>query len=136
MNEPDSASSGHPASEARVEQSVGNLLRAGVALSAAVVLAGGVVYLMRHGAETADHRVFTGEPADLRQPPGILADALAGRGRGLIQLGLLLLIATPVARVVLCVFAFARLRDWVYVVLTLLVLAVLLFSLFWGGPGS
>src|SRR5436309_9725351 len=108
----------------RVEQWMGNLLRAGVMVAAAVVLLGGVVYLVRHGAEPEDHKVFHGEPADLRSPSGILTEALAGRGRALIQLGLLLLIATPVARVAFSVFAFFRQRDWTYVVLTLFVLAL------------
>jgi uncharacterized membrane protein len=49
--------------------------------------------------------------------------------RGLIQLGLLLLIATPVARVAFSVLAFAEQRDWLYVSITLVVLAVLVYSL-------
>jgi uncharacterized membrane protein len=73
--------------------------------------------------------VFVGEPADLRNVSGIVRDALALRGRGLIQLGLLLLIATPVARVAFSVVAFAMQRDRLYVVVALIVLAVLMYSL-------
>jgi uncharacterized membrane protein len=120
------------ASEERVERLLGNLLRGGVLLAAAVVVAGSAIYLYRHGGEATDFAVFHGEPADLRTPTGIVADAAAGSGRGVIQLGLLLLIATPVARVVFSVFAFARQRDLTYVLLTLVVLAVLLVSLFFG----
>jgi uncharacterized membrane protein len=119
-------------SDEQVEQVMGNLLRAGVLLAAALVLAGGVLYLIRYGAAPADHRVFRGEPADLRSPVGIVEDALELRSRGLIQLGVLLLIATPVARVLFSVVAFARQRDLTYVIVTLIVLAVLLFSLFSG----
>jgi uncharacterized membrane protein len=54
---------------------------------------------------------------------------LAGQGRGIIQLGLLFLIATPVARVVFSIFAFSVQRDRLYVVVTLTVLAILMFSL-------
>jgi uncharacterized membrane protein len=50
-----------------------------------------------------------------------------------VQLGVLLLIATPVARVAFSALAFARQRDYTYVALTLFVLAVLLCSLFVGG---
>src|SRR5262245_59593554 len=114
----------------RIEQLMGNLLRAGVIASALVVLAGGVFYLVRYGADPADHRSFHGEPADLRSPAGIVESALALHSRGLIQLGVLLLIATPVMRVVFSVFAFARQRDYTYVALTLFVLVVLLCSLF------
>jgi uncharacterized membrane protein len=44
-------------------------------------------------------------------------------------LGILILIATPVARVAFSVFAFAEERDRMYVIVTLIVLALLLFSL-------
>jgi uncharacterized membrane protein len=114
----------------QVEQVIGNLLRYGVLTAALVTLAGAVLFLVRHGGEPADYRVFHGEPADLRTVSGVVADALAGRSRGVIQLGLLLLIATPVVRVVFSVFAFGRQRDYLYVVVTLIVLAVLMYSLF------
>ena len=42
---------------------------------------------------------------------GIVQDVLALQGRGIIQLGLLLLIATPIARVAFSVAAFAFQRD-------------------------
>jgi uncharacterized membrane protein len=121
-------------SDEQIEQMVGNLLRVGVLLAAAVVLAGGVVYLANHGNQSGDFRIFHGEPDDLRKLTGIVRAALTLRGRGLIQLGLLLLIATPVARVVLSVIAFGRQRDWTYVFITIVVLGVLTFSLFFGHP--
>jgi uncharacterized membrane protein len=73
--------------------------------------------------------MFYGEPTDLRYASDVLRDALGGHSRGLIQLGLLLLIATPVARVVLSIIEFARERDWLYVTTTLMVLATLIYSL-------
>lgn len=119
-------------SDRKVEQLVGNLLRAGVVLASVVVLAGGLIELGRHGSAPLEFRVFRGEPADLRGVGGIMRDAASLEGRGLIQLGLLLLLATPVARVALLVFAFARERDRLYVAVTLAVLAVLLYSLLAG----
>jgi uncharacterized membrane protein len=74
--------------------------------------------------------VFQGEPEELRTVPGIFHEALALHGRGLIQLGLLILIATPIARVAFSVVAFLYQRDWTYVVVTLIVLALLVYSLF------
>lgn len=112
-----------------IEEWIGNLLRVGVTLAATVVLFGAGIYLARHGRETPHYRVFRGEPADLRTISGIAKAALAVQGRGLIQLGLLLLIATPVARVAFSVAAFAIERDRLYVVVTLIVLAVLMYSL-------
>jgi uncharacterized membrane protein len=121
-------------SDEQVERVIGSLLRVGVLLSAAVVLAGGIIYLVRHGSDAVGHHFFQGEPAELRSFPGIVEEALTLSGRGVIQLGLLVLIATPVARVVLAAFAFARQRDFTYVAVTLAVLAVLLYSLFAVGP--
>jgi uncharacterized membrane protein len=113
----------------RIEDVIGNLLRAGVLLAAAVVLTGGIIYLVRHGGEPVEYRVFRGEPSDLRHVPGIVAGALALRGRGIIQLGLLLLIATPVIRVAFSVVGFAAEGDRMYVGFTLAVLVILLLSL-------
>jgi len=113
----------------RIENILGNLLRAGVTLSAAIVFCGAVVYLVRHGHAPADYRVFQGEPSDLRSVPGILRDATRLSGRGIIQLGLLFLIATPVARVILSIWGFAAEHDRMYVVFTVIVLAILIFSL-------
>ncbi|MGA9797817.1 MAG: DUF1634 domain-containing protein [Terriglobales bacterium] len=113
----------------RIENILGNLLRAGVTLSAAIVFCGAVVYLVRHGHGLADYRVFQGEPSDLRSVPGIVRDATQLSGRGIIQLGLLFLIATPVARVILSIWGFAAEHDRMYVVFTVIVLAILIFSL-------
>lgn len=113
----------------KLDRIVGNLLRAGVVLSGAVVLAGALVYLARHGMEAPVYHAFRGEPNDLRSLRGIIADAMALRGRGIIQFGLLLLIATPVARVAYLVYAFARQKDRFYAVVALVVLLLLAYSL-------
>src|SRR5713226_21981 len=114
----------------KVEDLVGTLLRAGVSLAALIVFSGAVVYLAKHGGGPAEYRVFHGEPNQLRTIPGVLREALAFQGRGIIQLGLLLLIATPVARVVLSIVGFAAERDRMYVSFALIVLAILFYSLF------
>jgi uncharacterized membrane protein len=116
-------------SDQRIEAIIGDLLRAGVVFSGAIVVIGGMVYLIHQGNTAPHYGVFHGEPSDLRSVRGIVRDALAGQGRGIIQLGLLFLIATPVARVVFSIFAFAVQRDRLYVVVTLTVLAILMFSL-------
>jgi uncharacterized membrane protein len=113
----------------RMDRLIGGLLRAGVIISAAVTLAGGFWRLAQTGTALADYRTFHGEPADLRGVTGVLHGIAQGHSAALIQFGLLLLIATPVARVVLCVIAFAAEGDRTYVAITLLVLAVLLASL-------
>jgi uncharacterized membrane protein len=116
----------------QVDQVIGTLLRSGVIIAGLVVLMGGILYLIRYGATSPDYRVFRGEPADLRSLSGIVSDALSFRTRGIIQFGLLLLIATPVARVAFSVLAFVLQRDRTYVVITLIVFAVLMYSLIGG----
>jgi uncharacterized membrane protein len=116
-------------SDQRVDNIIGNLLRTGVVIAAVVVLAGGVAYVVQQAHTTVHWGVFRGEPADLRSVPAIVQEATALHSRGIIQLGLLLLIATPVARVAFSVIAFALQRDHTYVIITLIVFATLLYSL-------
>ena len=120
-------------SDEKMEQIIGTLLISGVIAAALIVLVGGVLYLIRYGATLPDYTVFRGEPVELRSVSGIITDALSFRIHGVIQLGLLLLIATPVARVAFSIFAFALQRDRTYVIVTLVVLAVLIYSLIGGG---
>ncbi len=117
----------------QMEQVVSTLLRSGVVVAALVVLVGGVLYLIRFGSTLPNYAVFRGEPADLSSVSGIIRDVLSFHVRGLIQLGLLLLIATPVARVGFSILAFALQRDRTYVVVTLIVFAVLIYTLAGGG---
>ncbi len=113
----------------RLDRTIGHLLRAGVVISAVVVLAGGWLYVTHHTHETPDRRTFRGEPAELTHPAGIVRAACAGDDLGVIALGLLLLIATPVARVALAAYGFLREHDWLYTAVAGFVLVVLVVSL-------
>ncbi len=116
-------------SDDAVEHFLGRLLRAGVLLATGLVLAGAAGYLLRYGHAHPSYGRFVGEPEDLSHPAGILRAALAGRARGLIQLGLLVLVATPVLRVASSLVAFLLQRDRTYMALTAFVLLLLLASL-------
>jgi uncharacterized membrane protein len=104
---------------------IATILRVGVALSAAVVLAGGIWYLAESGGASPPYRHFTGIP-------GIHALAALPAPEVVILAGLLLLIATPVARVVFSMAAFALEKDWAYVGITAAVLGVLAYSIVTG----
>jgi uncharacterized membrane protein len=118
-----------PWTDERVDNAIGVLLRAGVTIAAFVVLTGGVWFLASHGRAHPDYHVFHGEPPDLRTVTGVLKGILEWSPLTWMQFGILLLIATPVARVAFAVFAFAAQRDGTYVVITLIVLGILLYSL-------
>jgi uncharacterized membrane protein len=124
----------HPRLDDRgIEVMIGNLLRAGVLTAAAVVAFGAAVYLSHYALEPANFSVFRGEAAALRTLPAIVKGAGHLDGKSIIQFGLLLLIATPIARVLFSVIGFAEERDYLYVALTLIVLGVLLYSLIGSG---
>lgn len=116
-------------SDARVERLVGYFLRAGVIIASVIVFVGGIPYLLHYGTNFPEYKIFSGEPADLCTVHGIVIDAFSLSSRGIIQFGLLLLMFTPVAWVAFLLFAFAKQRDFMYVIVTAVVLGVLLFSL-------
>jgi uncharacterized membrane protein len=109
------------------------LLRIGVIVAGLVVLVGGVIFLFTEGGDRAAYQSFNGEPVELRTVGLIVAHALKLESRGIIQFGLLLLIALPIARVLFSIFAFLKEKDWTFVVMTALVLSFLLFSLTFKG---
>lgn len=119
-------------SDEKIERMVSVVLRGGVLLAASVMLAGGIYYLIRRGEETADYHTFRGEPSIDRILGQIIQGAIDLRARSIIQAGMLLLIATPIARVAVSLFGFALERDGKYVVITAIVLLVLLYSLISG----
>ena len=114
----------------RIENIIAHLLRAGVLTAALVVIGGAIPYLAFHPRARVDYRTFHNVPAALKTVHGVLPAAFSGNALAIMQLGLLLLIATPIARVTFSAFAFAKEGDRMYVLFTLIVLAVLLYSLF------
>jgi len=114
----------------RVETWVGMMLRIGVLLAAAVVLVGGVLYVIQNRGPRPDYSTFHGEPASFATLHGAATGIATLEPRSIIMFGLLLLIATPIARVGMCVVGFSFERDKMYVVVSSLVLVILLYSIF------
>jgi uncharacterized membrane protein len=112
-----------------VDISVAAMLRYGITLAAIVVFAGGVLYLRHPLLPIPNYQHFHSAGPSLSTLPGIFHGLLQLRPRSIIQFGLVLLIATPVARVVFCVIGFARQKDRRYVLISLFVLLVLIYSL-------
>jgi uncharacterized membrane protein len=118
-----------PWTDLEIDQRMGRLLQAGVLAAAAVMLAGGIIYLIQYSGELPDYAHFHGAPQSFRSIPYIIVEAIHGNAKALIQVGTLLMIATPVARVVFAAYAFGRIRDKLYAAISITVLALLLFSL-------
>ncbi|HEX8945578.1 MAG TPA: DUF1634 domain-containing protein [Gemmatimonadaceae bacterium] len=119
-------------SDHEVEQVVGRLLQLGVLIAAVVVLIGGVMLLVQRGGTPVASSVFHAEPDNLRSIVGIIRGVASMQSESIVQLGLLLLIATPVARVAFTLVAFVLQRDRTYIVVTTIVLALLLYGLVFG----
>lgn len=111
-----------------METIMGRVLQVGVLLASFVMLAGGILYVKVHHGANPDYRVFSSEPQRLRHFHGILTGVATGDPAAIIQLAVLLLIATPVARVVFALIAFAIERDKLYILVSTIVLAVLLYG--------
>jgi uncharacterized membrane protein len=113
----------------RVENMMGRLLQAGVLLASTVVLIGGFLYLHAYAGTAKNYRAFVSEPGSLRHPGELLRLLMTGDPAAIVQLGVLLLIATPIARVVFAAIGFAVERDRLYLAISLVVLVVLLLGL-------
>jgi uncharacterized membrane protein len=131
MAQPNMAHTNDGSDDSVIDARIGMLLRTGTLVSASVILLGGVVFLTRHGRSMIDYRAFHGDPAGLNTLVGIASGVMHGHALAIVQLGLVLLIATPIARVVFSVYAFLGECDYLYVVISSIVLAVLLSSLIW-----
>ncbi len=114
---------------------IGKVLRWGVLLSMAVVIFGGGVYLYRHGLSILDYSTFKGQPDLTSNFIAIIHGVLTFRGRAIIQLGILLLIATPIIRVAYSAIGFITEKDYLYTGIALLVLAIIMASMLGGFGG-
>ncbi|AEU38050.1 DUF1634 domain-containing protein [Granulicella mallensis] len=112
-----------------IKRSMTAVLRWTTAGAGMVIFVGGVLLLLRHRAAPAAFHSFIGEPDALRFVPQIAMGAFHGHALAIVQLGILLLIATPMLRVVCVGIGYAIERDWLYVAVAGIVLAVLGFSL-------
>lgn len=126
--------------ERQTERFISWLLRIGVGLSAALIVLGMTLVFLHHPSyrtSTKDLGELTsgslGFPHTVR---AVFASVGEGHGQGLATLGLLLLIATPVMRVVISIGLFAREHDLLFVAITATVLALLLLSFALGAGGA
>jgi uncharacterized membrane protein len=116
-----------------IEIFIGQVLRIGVIISCAVAVIGGVLYLLHHGMQTMpDYGTFHGEDAAYTSLPGIIKGLGTGSPTEIIQLGVAILIATPIIRIALSLVSFILEKDKLYVVITLIVLCVIMTSMFGG----
>lgn len=115
-----------------MQQLIGQVLRYGVLLSGIVAIIGGILYLFQKGSGMPDYVHFNGEPAGYTSLTGIIKGLASGSSTEVIQLGVVILIATPIIRIIFSLISFVLEKDKLYVLITAIVLFIILFSMFGG----
>jgi uncharacterized membrane protein len=122
----------HPADH-DIEQFIGLQLRFGVLCSSLIVLAGGLLYLTQSGNMSLPHyQLFIGEKAGLTTGREILHGVTGMQAKGIIQFGVMVLIATPILRILFSLIGFILEKDRLYIGITMVVLSVMMISIFGG----
>ncbi|MFC3562823.1 DUF1634 domain-containing protein [Pedobacter jamesrossensis] len=111
---------------------IGNALRIGVITSFSFILFGGISYLIAHGSHFSDFTSFKIYTVPLKE---MFKGVLSLNSKSIIQLGIIILIATPIMRVVFSAISFALAKDILYTGITLLVLLIIAFSMISGYTG-
>src|SRR5476651_210903 len=91
---------------------LGRVLRAGTVISISIVFLGGIIYLYRHGHSVADYKTFVGVPDFVQHAGSLFNGAFMLKGQAIIQLGIILLIATPILRVMFSAIGFVLEKDY------------------------
>lgn len=115
-----------------MQQLIGQVLRYGVLISGCVAIIGGILYLWQKGTGIPDYSTFNGEPAGYTSLTGIIKGLAHGSSTEIIQLGVVILIATPIVRIFFSLVSFMLEKDRLYVMITAIVLGIILFSMFGG----
>ncbi len=119
-----------PGEDQRLEIAMGRMLRIGVTGAALIVLSGGVLYVGRFPGAVPNYQHFHGASTGFGNLSTILAGISHFDGGSMISLGILVLIATPICRVIFGVIGFSLLRDRLYAAVSAIVLIILLLSFF------
>jgi uncharacterized membrane protein len=119
---------------------ISNILRAGVLLSAALVILGTVITFARHRSYLTDSgqldQLKDGSLGFPTSFPQIMTGLAHFEGRAIVMTGLLVLVATPILRVAISIVAFLQVRDRIFAGITSIVLMLLIASLTLGKAGG
>ena len=116
--------------ETAMQAKMGRILLWGMIVSAAIVLAGGILFLIQFGGTTASFSNFESTGGGFKTVTGLVRGIRAYSGGALIEAGILLLVLFQYVRVIISAVMFARLRSWFFVGASLFILGVLVYGLF------
>jgi uncharacterized membrane protein len=116
-----------------IEQFIGLQLRYGVITASLIVFIGGLVYLNQFGGlAIPSYHQFVGTKAGFTTIAEISTGLHHMNAKGIIQLGVLVLIATPILRIAFSLIGFVLEKDKLYIGITMIVLVVMMVSIFGG----
>ncbi len=123
--------------ERDMEVFIGKLLRYGVIASCVITIFGGIIYIYQHQtlpdySPIPDDQPFLGVDHYLRELTSIIPHMLAFDGAAIVQFGVCVLIATPIMRIVVSIFAFIIEKDYLYITITVIVLCIILANMIFG----
>jgi len=117
-----------------VQGLVGNLLRIGVIAAMTVVIAGMILYVYHNGNERVHYSAF--EASGHRGGIATIFDGIAkGESSAIIELGVMLLIATPIARILFALIGYWLEKDYLYTFIALVILIIMAISIGTGAAG-
>ena len=116
-----------------IERLIGLQLRFGVIIASLIVLLGGLIYLKQYGSLAVPHyHSFIGTKGGYTSLGEIFKGAYTVNAKGIIELGVVALIITPILRIAFSLVGFIIEKDKLYIWITLTVLAVMMASIFGG----
>jgi uncharacterized membrane protein len=113
----------------RMELWISRVLLYGVLLAGLITMIGLIVFVVRGGIGGESLSDLVDQQKHAASFGSILHGVAKLNGKSIIQLGLFVLILTPISRVAMSLFFFVRERDRVYVAITGIVLCILLGGL-------
>lgn len=115
-----------------LNRSVGNLLRLGVILSVITSLIGFVKLFMEGFQMPRKYKLLDMGTSSEKVWSHFWETLCKGEGMAIIQLGILMLIFTPLMRIIFALIGYLKEKDYVYVVISSIVLAIMAISFFTG----
>lgn len=111
---------------------LGKILRYGVWSAMFIVGFGAVLYLIQHGTDSINYSSFQPDLVQMESLTNMISGILSAQGKSIIQFGLIVLIFTPISRLLLAVYSFLLEGDYLYVVIGLIIMFIISGSLFLG----
>ena len=117
-----------------MNDAISYVLRFGVVASVLLVSVGTILLFADNGSNgfslSQIANVNAGINSAVITVPAIISGLSALQGIDFVLLGLMVLMATPVTRVFLSIFAFLYDRNWIYVIITAIVFIYLMIAVF------